>query len=91
MLRRTSREHQTGRLTARDLRALSPLNLSLRLLCRNIDLRYLRAYTSSEQEARTAVEHYSVEPSWFLFVRPLKLTSWWGDWAAHYRHADRQY
>jgi nitroimidazol reductase NimA-like FMN-containing flavoprotein (pyridoxamine 5'-phosphate oxidase superfamily) len=66
-----------------------PLRVDDRLA--TMGLRMQVRYTGSEQEALKAVEHYSLEPFWLFFVRPLTITSWWGDWADRYKHADRQY
>jgi hypothetical protein len=48
-------------------------------------------YAGSEQAALQALESYSVESFWLFYFRPLHITSWWGDWASRYKHADRQH
>jgi hypothetical protein len=57
-----------------------------------LGLRIVSRYWGGEEGARSGVEAYRDEPFWHFFVRPRRVTTIrCGDWAARYKHVDRQY
>jgi pyridoxine/pyridoxamine 5'-phosphate oxidase len=57
-----------------------------------LGLRFVSRYSGSGEAARSEIEKYQAEPFWYFFIRPSRMTSVSaGDWAARYKHADRQY